>query len=284
MKRKINCETARNFSVEKALEKLGHFPNRTTEKEAWFLSPFRSETQASFKVSRTKNRWYDHSEGIGGNVIDLVCRILKCSIIEALEFLNDGMPIEPLNQLTIFSKEENETGIGIVKVHDIRHPALIQYLNSRSIPITVAKHYCKEVWYSYKESMFFAIGLENGKGGWELRNRIFKNSSSPKSFTYIQNNNKQLIILEGMFDLLSLAILEPELLNISDIMVLNSIAFVKDMKPYIDGYEQTLLYLDNDTAGTGATKYLMETSHRVIDKSDTYKNHKDLNNYLCDGG
>jgi len=77
MKRKINCETARNFSVEKALEKLGHFPKKTTEKEAWFLSPFRSETQASFKVSKTKNRWYDHGEGIGGNVIDLVCKILN---------------------------------------------------------------------------------------------------------------------------------------------------------------------------------------------------------------
>tara|TARA_R110002033_G_scaffold106624_1_gene153435 strand:+ start:1385 stop:2239 length:855 start_codon:yes stop_codon:yes gene_type:complete len=284
MKRKINCETARNFSVLRALEKLGHFPNRTTEKEAWFLSPLRSETQASFKVSRTKNRWYDHGEGIGGNVIDLVCRILKCSISEALEFLNDGITIEPSNQLTIFSKEQNETGIVIVNVQDIGHPALVQYLNSRSIQITVAKHYCKEVWYSYKESKFFAIGLENNKGGWELRNRIFKNSSSPKSYTHIKRNSNQLIILEGMFDLLSLATLEQELLNISDIMVLNSIAFVMDMKPYIDGYEQTLLYLDNDTAGTGATKYLMETNHKVIDKRDTYKNHKDLNNYLCDGG
>ncbi len=38
MKRKINCEIARNFPVEKALEKLGHFPKKTTEKEAWFLS------------------------------------------------------------------------------------------------------------------------------------------------------------------------------------------------------------------------------------------------------
>ena len=148
----------------------------------------------------------------------------------------------------------------------------------------VANTYCKEVWYRFKETQFFAIGLRNYKNGWELRNRLFKNSSSPKSFTYIQNNNKQLIILEGMFDLLSLAILEPELLNISDIMVMNSIAFVKDIESYIINYEQTLLYLDNDTAGTGATKYLMETNHKVIDKSNTYKNHKDLNNYLCDGG
>ncbi len=288
MKRKINCETARNFSVEKALEKLGHFPNRTTEKEAWFLSPFRAETQASFKVSRTKNRWYDHGEGIGGNVIDLVCKILKCSIKEALEFLSDAIPINIMEQRYQWDTTAINiipcSNIKIIKFQNIMHPALIQYLNSRGISLMVANTYCKEVWYRFKETQFFAIGLRNSKNGWELRNKIFKNSSSPKSFTYIQNNNKQLIILEGMFDLLSLATLEPELLNISDIMVLNSIAFVKDMKPYIDGYEQTLLYLDNDTAGTGATKYLMETSHKVIDKSDTYKNHKDLNNYVCDGG
>lgn len=284
MKEKINCETARNFSVEKTLEKLGHFPKRTAEKEAWFLSPFRSETQASFKVSKTKNRWYDHGEGVGGNVIDLVCRILKCSISEALEFLNDGMAMDPLNQLTIFGKEQNETSIVIVKVHDIRHPALIQYLNSRGIPITVAIHYCKEVWYSYKESMFFAIGLKNNKGGWELRNKLFKNASSPKSYTHIKRNSKRLIVLEGMFDLLSLATLENELLDTSDIIVLNSIAFIKDVAPYIDTYERTLLYLDNDSAGTKAANYLLENNPKVIDKSDTYKNHKDLNNYLCDGG
>lgn len=284
MKRKINCETARNFSVEKALEKLGYFPNRTTEKEAWFLSPLRSETQASFKVSRTKNRWYDHGEGIGGNVIDLVCRILKCSISEALEFLNDGMGIVPFKQQPIFGKKQNETGIDILKVQDIIHPALVQYLSSRSIPITVAKQYCKEVWYRNKDTRYFAIGLKNCKGGWELRNRIFKNSSSPKSYTHIKQNSSQLIILEGMFDLLSLATLKKELLNTSDIMVLNSIAFIKDMKPFINGYEKTLLYLDNDTAGTTAAEYLMEINHTVMDKSTDYRQYKDLNNYLCDGG
>ncbi|PKQ45224.1 toprim domain-containing protein, partial [Confluentibacter flavum] len=253
----------------------------------WFLSPFRSETQASFKVSRTKNRWYDHGEGIGGNVIDLVCKILKCSIKEALEFLSDAIPINIMEQRYQWDTTAINiipcTNIKIIKVQDIMHPALIQYLNSRGISLMVANTYCKEVWYRFKETQFFAIGLRNSKNGWELRNKLFKNSSSPKSYTHIKRNCKRLIILEGMFDLLSLATLEQELLNISDIMVLNSIAFVKDIEPYINNYEQTLLYLDNDTAGTGATKYLMDTNHKVMDKSDTYKNHKDLNNYLCDG-
>ena len=278
MKRKINCETARNFSVEKALEKLGHFPKRTTEKEAWFLSPFRSETQASFKVSKIKNRWYDHGEGIGGNVIDLVCKILKCSVKETLEFLDDGTTNKSAKQQPILNT--NDSGIDIIKIQDIKHPALIQYLNSRGISKTIANSYCKEVWYRYKISKFFAIGLKNSKGGWELRNKIFKNSSSPKSYTYIQNNGKQLIIMEGMFDLLSLAIMDEILLSTSDILVLNSISFINDIEKHISKYALVHLYLDNDSPGQKAAQYLIDKYKVSIDKSSSYKNYKDLNDLL----
>jgi len=279
MKRKINCETARNFSIVKALEKLGHFPKKTTEKEAWFLSPFRSETQASFKVSKTKNRWYDHSAGIGGNVIDLTCKILKCSIKEGLSFLNSDTLFFSFQQQQLFSK--TKIGIDIIKVQDIIHPALIQYLNVRCISLSVAKIYCKEVWYTHKDKTFFAIGLKNNKNGWELRNKIFKNSSSPKCYTYIQNNKKQLTILEGMFDLLSLAVRNETFLDISDILVLNSIAFVKDIEKHIPKYDLVNLYLDNDKSGKNTTKYLTENHKNIIDQSNIYKNHKDLNDLLC---
>ena len=278
MKRKINCETARDFSVVKTLEKLGHFPKWTTEKETWFLSPFRSETQASFKVSKTKNRWYDHGEGVGGNVIDLVSRILKCSIKESLDYLNNGITDFSFQQQQVFN--EKETQIDVTKVQELTHPALIQYLSSRGISTTIAKTYCKEVWYRRKGTQFFAIGLENHKNGWELRNKIFKNSSSPKSYSYIQNDNKQLIILEGMFDLLSLAVLNSLILEVSDVVVLNSIAFVKDIEKMIPKYESVHLYLDNDMAGIKATHYLIETYNHVIDQSSIYKNNKDLNDLL----
>ncbi|WP_445954992.1 toprim domain-containing protein [Yeosuana sp.] len=278
-RKKINCETARDFSVEKALEKLGHFPKRTAEKEAWFLSPFRSETQASFKVSKTKNRWYDHGEGVGGNVIDLVCRILKCSIKEALEFLGDGIKGFSFQQQQVFNI--NEIKIEVTKIQELTHPALIQYLSSRGISKTIAKTYCKEVWYRYKDAQFFAIGLNNHKNGWELRNKIYKNSSSPKSYTYIQNDNKQLIILEGLFDLLTLVTLDEGLLKSSDSIVLNSIAFIKDVESFINNYEIVLLYLDNDTAGMHATKYLLDKYTNAIDKSAIYKIYKDLNEFIC---
>ena len=83
-------ERARAFPIEKALAKLGHFPIRKSVKEAWFLSPFRPEDQASFKVSKELNRWYDHGAGKGGNVIDLVCIINGSSVKETLDWLENG--------------------------------------------------------------------------------------------------------------------------------------------------------------------------------------------------
>lgn len=279
MKRKINCERARAFPIEKALEKLGHFPKKTAEKEAWFLSPFRSETQASFKVSKTKNRWYDHGEGSGGNVIDLVCRILKCSIVETLEFLNDDLVDNASKHLLGF--EPIRTEIQIIQVQDIEHPALIQYLKSRGISKTIANNFCNEVWYSFKARQFFAIGLRNSKNGWELRNKLYKNSSSPKWFTYIKKDKKRLVILEGMFDLLSLSVLNLSLVNSSDIIVLNSTSFIKKVENHIPKYEVVQLYLDNDKAGKEATNYLMKNHYHIVDQSKTYKNHDDLNTFLC---
>ncbi len=50
MKREpLNCEKAHGICIVKTLAKAWHFHSREAEKEAWFPSPFRSETQASFK-------------------------------------------------------------------------------------------------------------------------------------------------------------------------------------------------------------------------------------------
>lgn len=85
---KLTCERARSICIVEILAKLGHFPRRIAEKEAWFLSPLRSETQASFKVSLELNRWYDHGLGTGGNGLDLIVAMKNCSVKEALEFLS----------------------------------------------------------------------------------------------------------------------------------------------------------------------------------------------------
>jgi DNA primase len=276
----LSWERARNICIVKTLAKLGHFPSKTTEKEAWFLSPLRSETQASFSVSLRKNLWYDFGIGKGGNVIDLIMLVKSFSNREALEFLETGTIATfspPVKKLVV------KQGIKILKVETLKHRALIGYLESRRIPVEVARIYCAQVWYEFKERQFYAIGLRNNKGGWELRNKYFKNSSSPKTYSLIQNGSRQLIVTEGMFDFLSLATMEEVLVNSSDAIVLNSLAFVDRIKGLLPEYDRVLLYLDNDAAGKKATASLLQLYDHIADCSDSYSGYGDLNEKLKDG-
>ena len=278
---KLSCERARAFPIERALAKLGHFPTKSTEKEAWFLSPFRSETQASFKVSKKLNRWYDHGEGIGGNVIDLVCKITKSSVKEALKITEQDQTSFSFQQQQVFNKEkENEHKIIVAKVKPLTHFALRDYLKSRNISINTAKKLVKEVYYNFKDKSYFAIGLMNDSGGWELRNKYVKNSSSPKDITHIKNGNTKLIVTEGMFDLLSILESNKGLEFENDFLVLNSTSFLQKTKKVIEEYNRIELYLDNDFNGRQTTQNLMKHSKNCTDKSIFYKGFKDVNQWF----
>ena len=274
-KEKINCKKARNLCLLKVLAKFEHFPKRESEKEAWFLSPLRSETQASFKVSKLKNRWYDHGLGIGGNVIDLIIRILTCSVKEALEFLNNETSIFFFQQQHFLNEKNND--LSIVNIQPIQHLGLVNYIASRKIPLLTAKNYCQEVWYRNKDKTFFALGLKNYEGGWELRNKYYKTSTSPKTFSYINKGHKSLLVTEGMFDLFSLDSMLKDKIKEVDILVLNSVAFVNNVVPILTNYEKVLLYLDNDRSGDLATNYLLDICPQSHDCREFYKGFKDAN-------
>ena len=48
----MNCKQFNSISLEEVLQILGHLPTKQTEKEAWFLNPFSTENQASFKLDK----------------------------------------------------------------------------------------------------------------------------------------------------------------------------------------------------------------------------------------
>ena len=277
---KLSCERARAFPIERALAKLGHFPTNSTEKEAWYLSPFRPEAQASFKVSKKLNRWYDHGAGKGGNVIDLVCQINECPVSEALKLIAQDRTSFSFQQQPIFEKEKFNTKIEITAVKELTHFALIGYLKSRNIEPGTASGYCREVHYMFKDKRYFAIGLKNDSGGWELRNKYVKNSSSPKDITHIKIGHTKLIITEGIFDLLSLLDSSERLETEYDFLVLNSTAFVQKAMKIVDGYSAIELYLDNDRTGKRTTQKLIGHSKRCVDRSTLYKDFKDMNERL----
>jgi len=275
------CDTAREISIIEFLGKNGFTPAKENHQETWYLSPLRKETCPSFKVSKPLNRWYDHGAGVGGNVIDLVIRLNNnCSVREALNILNGMIPSFSFQQQNSFAVLKPKDEIKIEKVLPLKHPKLIRYLESRKVDPSRATRYARQVYYSLKGSTFFAIGLQNVSGGWELRNPYYKNSSSPKNYSLFSRSKDMLSVTEGMFDFFSLLTLYPGLPLKSDFLILNSLSFAHRIKAVAESYSKTCLYLDNDPSGKKATQKLLEEVKGSVDLSGVYASKKNLNELL----
>ena len=194
-KERLQCNTAREIPIVEFLKKNGFSPQRENHKEAWYLSPIRDESNPSFKVSKTLNRWYDHGLGKGGNIIDLVIEMNNnCSVQEALLIIDRTIPSFSFQQQNTFAVLNPKDEIRIEKVLPIQHPALLNYLLRRKVnPKQVAK-YAKQVHYTFKDSTYFAIGLENVSGGWELRNPYYKNAAAPKDYSFFSTSKNRLAL------------------------------------------------------------------------------------------
>lgn len=278
---RLQCETAREIRIIDFLRKNGFSPQRENNKEAWYLSPIRKESIPSFKVSKILNRWYDHGLGKGGNIIDLVIEMNNnCQVQDALAILERNIPSFSFQQQNAFAVLKPEDEIKIAKVCKIQHPALIKYLLQRKVNPKEVTNYAKQVHYNFKDSTYFAIGIENISGGWELRNPYFKNAAAPKDYSLFSTSKNRLAVTEGMFDFFSLLTLYPELPLSSDFIVLNSVSFANRIKSIASDYTTVGLYLDNDPAGKKATKQLLTDLPNSVDMSVIYSFKKDLNEYL----
>lgn len=277
---KLTCEKAREISLLDTMAKLGLFPTKKSEKEAWFLSPFRSETQASFKLSLVLNRWYDHGEGIGGNVLDFIIKLKRCSIKEALEFLSQDIGAFSFHQPPQKSSISNEPSYKVLKTQNLLNPSLIRYLESRKIDPRVASVYCTEIHYLLKGKEYYAIGFKNDNGGVELRSKYFKGCFSKKAITTIKNGKLRVVVFEGFMDFLSYqTIYINQSLN-EDYIICNSTALAKNVTSKLNSYQEVILCLDNDETGRKTSSFLKQNHSQIIDLSFMYANYNDLNDYL----
>jgi len=261
------------------MKSLGCVPRRLTAKEAWFLSPLRQETIASFKVSLSLNRWYDHGQGLGGNVIDLVQTIKRCTVKEALHFLSDFNPSFSFQkQLQILPERENN--YEIKRIQPLQNQALLAYLNSRNIDCLSAKKYCQEIYYAIDGKTYFGIAFKNRSGGYELRNKYFKGCIGKKDFTHYEKDKNTIAIFEGFFDFLSFITLNEGMENQIDFLILNSTSLAGKIKSILKEYSTIYTWLDNDDTGKKTTQIIKEMHPKVEDKSTLFEGCKDLNEYL----
>lgn len=275
----MTLEDIKKISIREYLGQIGICPTKENVRYGMYHSPFREDRDASMKVDYNQNLWIDYGTGEGGSIIDLVSRIEKCSIGEAIKKLNDKSFSFHGNN---FVPAQQKPVIRIEKMQPLAHPALLDYLKERGINPDIARHYCLEVHYSIADKFYFAVGFQNDAGGWELRNRYFKGSTTSKNITTINNGSDTVMLFEGFIDFLSYLSLKQNTSPRIDLAILNSIANLTKAIPFLQTHRTIHAFLDNDEAGKRAVQSLSLVCKEVIDQSAFYRNHKDLNDYWRD--
>ena len=252
----MNCKQFNTIKLEEVLQNLGHLPTKQNEKEAWYLNPFGTENNASFKINKNLNCWYLYSEGIGGNNTDFMIKYLKASVKEVLEWV-EKQNFSSFQQQS-FQRQNLENlhkNYEILEIKNIKHSALLEYLNERKVANQTK--FTQEIHYRMNGKNYFGIGFKNDSGGYEIRNKFAKICLGKKDISTIKNGSKSVKIFEGFFDFLSFKNIEGYLgKEPSDYIILNSVSMIYKAQKSFEDYKNIELYFDNDEAGNRAVEIL----------------------------
>ena len=175
----------------------------------------------------------------------------------------------------------------------IQNPLIFTYLTrKRCIPKGLVQRYIKEVRYRNKKTHkeYFAFGMENESGGYEIRaasdSYKFKSALKARDLTLIkgsQPESRNVNIVEGMTDFLSLlALMNQEQLT-ADTLIMHSLSSYGKVTDYIKkhDYQQIHTFLDNNNAGKKHTqRFQKEFGDRVTSQTSLFEPHEDLNDAL----
>lgn len=318
----MKADQANNIDFPDLLSRLGHEPVSIQKggNELWYKSPFRTEKEPSFHISKGRKYawvWKDFGDE-GGTVIDFVMRLQgHRNLKKVLSYLTDIyanqfkiLPSpkragESETQPHLFSfhgqeaqlpsdfKEDKD--LEFIAAHEIRNPVIYEYLtNQRAIPRPLIDHYLKEVHYHNHKlgKNFFAFGMENRSGGYEIRaasdKYSFKSALNSRDITFIKGSKpsrRSLNVFEGMTDFLSLLALYSLDHLAGDSIILHSVSSYARAAEIIKGKEDSYLeintFLDNDASGQKCTKqFLHDFGTLIKDQSPLYQPYQDLNKAL----
>jgi DNA primase (bacterial type) len=290
----MNCKQINQIPFLRILEKIGIKPTKIKVLEQWYISPFRNEKEASFKVNTKNNTFYDFGEGTGGTIIDFWCKFHRCDIKTAIHEISNlfSFPKQVVISKTINNNVMNKTQqcqtIRIINVRPISSHALIDYLHLRELYKSIYP-YIQEVLFEINGKRNFAIGFKNSIGGFELRNKLFKGCTSKAITLNITEKSDTVCLFEGFVDYLSylentildeIPVVSSHFCRLNEsYIILNSLSLIDKAIPVLNEFKNIKLFLDNDSSGRKVSTELKDKYHNIIDCSIEYSEFKDYNDY-----
>lgn len=283
----MNSKQAKAEPLPAFLGRLGHEPTSIRGPDVWYRSPFRpDERTPSFKVDSQKNVWYDHGMGVGGTIIDLMMHLEgdtdMARVLERIgSVLGDAPQARQVVVPTIHASAEKKASPIIETVGRIEDKILEAYVQTRGIPMDLARLYLQEVAYRVGEHRYRALGFANDAGGFEVRNANFKGSLGHKDISYLPlPGSGRAAVFEGFFDFLSVLAHYQKDRAEANVLVLNSMALMERGVSRLQTakVDKLYAYLDHDSAGEKGLEHLREQAQwQLIDASSLYAGHKDAN-------
>jgi hypothetical protein len=317
----MNSKQAKQLSLPEIMSRLGYEPVKVVKdgRELWYESPFRSEKEPSFHTSYLGGKWIWNDFGDqGGTVIDFILRHENYTLVkDALSFLENMFqghlfetPTTPNSfsfQQQISSRaaassfsitEDLPRQLEFIEAHSIQNPIIYTYLKGRGIPKELADNYLVEVKYwnhnkpGSKHKPFFAFGMKNEAGGYEIRSASdqysFKSALIARDISRIPGRvgeREAVSVFEGMTDFLSLLVMTGTDQLKGDAIIMHSLSSFHQAVSKIQdhGYSRINLFLDNNPAGQKATtRFVEEFGDCVFDFSPSFSKYVDLNEALKD--
>ncbi len=294
----MNIEQAKRISLVSLLESAGHPVVRRRDDQLWYRSPLRSEKTPSFKVTPSRNLWYDFGLGKGGDVITFVQEMYRLPDVAAalarMDELAGGAKLTVQPQATQDTappsghRQSQASALQITDVRPIQHTTLLQYLDQRRIALDLASCYLSEVQYRRGNRSYLALGMPNDTGlktgaAFEVRNAHFKGTIGPKDIRTVPGTSKRVSLYEGMFDFLSHLNMSGKHESEATSIILNSVGMkdkaverIRELQP--TGID---LYLDHDDAGRRLVAEFTSAlpGFDVHDGSGFYADWKDLGDF-----
>ena len=258
------------------LRKLNIEAIEKKKEQYWFKAKWRTERTASVKCEG--NLYYDFGDASGGNTIDFIMKHSSIDFVQAVKWLrkeSTSFSFDLPKQIS-FSEHKKKKSYCINNVQQLQNHILIDYLNTRKLNIEVCKRYLVEVYYTVNEKKYFGVGFKTNKGSYEIRNKYAKLALGQKWFTWINNGQSSIIVLESWSDFIALITLYPKCEKSKDFLVLNSLSMLSKADEVLNIYSEILFALDNDNAAS-------KISEKCLKKWNTDKfSSRDIR-YLFDG-
>ena len=296
----MTIQQAKNIPLSILLEKMGFQATRSKHSgnDVWYKSPFRqNERDASFHINVRENVWYDFGSEIGGDVLKFIQQFNNCDTSDALTFLDvmfpDNRKSDKLNDATK-KRFERPEALTLKRAQPISNPHLITYLKEdRKIDLKTAQKHLIEVIYTQAQTGkdYYALGMANRSGGFEIRNKYFKGSIFEKDITILSpktsneeqaNIENKVSIFEGFFDFLSALKYYGQTLMDGEVIIMHSGAFQNAVIAYLTAraFSRIYTYFDNDRAGEELTFMIGKHFPKTLEPcSALFYPHKDFNEF-----